>query len=64
MGNTRVSEGTMGNRCRETNPTKRRLTAFSCSPAVLAAVLALSSSALVCAETTMHLARVKDVATS
>ena len=53
----------MGNRCRETNPTKRRLTAFSCSPAVLAAVLALSSSALVCAETTMHLARVKDVAT-
>jgi flagellar P-ring protein precursor FlgI len=64
MGNTRFSEGTMGNRDRETNPTKRRLTTFSCSPAVLAAVLALSAAVLAGAEsTTMHLARVKDVAT-
>jgi flagellar P-ring protein precursor FlgI len=53
----------MNNRGWDNNPTKRRLTTFSCAPAVLAAVLALSSSALVCAETTMHLARVKDVAT-
>src|ERR1035438_1591808 len=52
----------MNNRGWDNNQTKRRLTTFSCSPAVLAAVLALSSSALVCAETTMHLARVKDVA--